>query len=125
MTDRSDSALKAWATRRAAPYRARKTAEGSQRALASWALERGWHIVFLDAKSGRPRQGIIDAVLIRPRPKDPDTLEIRVVQLKGGSAGLTAAEMRRLRAAVGKIDASPVIALFDGQELLFSPEEPR
>lgn len=117
-------ARKAWATRKSPVYRARKTASSSQSLLKEWAEGHGWHCVFLDAKSGNPRQGIIDAVLLRPQRKNPDKLELCLVQLKAGSAGITAAEVRRLKAATLVVIPQHIIALVDGQHLEFTPHEP-
>lgn len=125
MSEPLSPANKAWATRRSPVYRARKTAFASQRLLKDWAETRGWHCVFLDAKSGSPRQGIIDAVLLRPQPKNPDKLELHLVQLKAGSAGITAAEVRRLKAATQLLEPRHLIALVDGQHIEFTPHEPK
>ena len=124
MRDYSTSALKAWATRRSPVYRARRTATASQRVLAEWAERNGWRCVFLDAKSGNPRTGIIDAVLLRPKPREPDCLELHLVQLKAGSAGITATEVRRLKAATCLIEPKHLVALVDGEHIEFSPHEP-
>lgn len=115
---------KAWATRRLPHYRARKTADRSQRALEAWAEAHGWRCVFLDAVSGRPRVGIIDAVLIRIKPKAKDCLEIKLVQLKSGSAGITASELRRLKESVDMIEAEHLVALVEGDVVHFTPAEP-
>lgn len=114
---RTSPALRAWATRRSAPYRARRTALRSQDALRAWALQNGWHVVFLDAPSGAPRTGIVDAVMIKIARQDADMLDVRLLQLKAGVAGLTAAERRRLRAACTAARCAPAFAYFDGVEM--------
>jgi hypothetical protein len=111
-TPASSAALKAWETRPSPVYRARRTAVLSQEALTAWARERRWHLVFLDAPSGNPRTGIVDAVLIRVGRRDADRLELRLVQLKAGSAGLTARERQRLSIACSKISTHPAYAFF-------------
>lgn len=124
MNDRSKAAKKAWATRQSATYRARKTAVESQRALERWAREHAWKVVFMDSESGNPRTGIVDAVLVRVRPKEPDMLDIKLVQIKAGSAGLKAREMKRLCNSVSNLSAEHLVVLFDGEDLMFSPSEP-
>jgi hypothetical protein len=109
----SSPATKAWATRRSATYRARQTAKASQAAFEKWATDHGWRVVFLDASSGHPRTGIVDAVLLRVRPKSKDQIDIRLVQLKSGVAGLTAAEFGRLCTAVERVSVEGLAALCD------------
>jgi len=120
----SSPASKAWATRRSPAYKARRTAAASQRSLAAWAAAKGWRCQFLDAQSGHPRTGIIDAVLVRTKSGAPDTLEVKLVQLKSGSAGITAAEVRRLKRATELIEVGHLVVLAEGDHLEFSPEEP-
>lgn len=110
----SSRAKKAWATRRSATYRARQTAKASQAAFEQWARDHGWRVVFLDAPSGHPRTGIVDAVLVRVRPRSKDQIDIRLVQLKAGAAGLTATEFERLCSAVERVSVEGLAALCDG-----------
>ncbi len=117
MTNRSSSALKAWETRRSPTYRARRTANASKIALKTWAAAHGWYLVALDGPSGNPRTGIVDALLVRVATYDADELEVRLLQLKGGSAGLKALERRRLATACAKMSALPAYAFFDGEEI--------
>jgi hypothetical protein len=107
-------AQKAWATRRSATYRARRTARASQLALEQWAAQHGWRTVFLDAPSGHPRTGIVDAVLVRVRPRARDQIDVRLVQLKSGVAGLTAAEFDRLCAAAENVEVEGLAVLCAG-----------
>ncbi|MDA8338610.1 MAG: hypothetical protein M0Z70_04845 [Nitrospiraceae bacterium] len=124
MNNHSNAAKKAWVTRKSPTYRARKTAFQSQKALEKWARENGWKILFLDADSGNPRTGIIDAMLVRILPKKPDCLDLKLVQLKAGSAGLKPREMKRLREAIHKLRVEHLVVLFDDGEIMFSPSEP-
>jgi hypothetical protein len=114
-----EAALKAWKTMRGPVWKARRTAARSQRALQEWADDAGFHVVFLDAKSGNPRTGIADALLFRITPKSPDQIELYVVQLKGGGAGFKAAEMARLTKAAAAVKATPLIVLHDSDGLHF------
>jgi hypothetical protein len=70
--------------------------------------------VFLDSVRGNPRTGIVDAVLLRVTPREPDVVQVRLVQLKSGSAGLKAIECERLEAAVSSIRVSSMAALCSG-----------
>lgn len=92
--------------------KANETTKASKLALKLWATRNGWHYIFLDAKSGAPTTGIVDVMLVRAGRKDRDRLEIRLVQLKGGSGGLKAQEWQRLRAACQKVVVRPAVALY-------------
>ena len=109
------AAKKAWATMRSAVYKAQKCASRSQQGLKDWAESNGYWCVFLDAASGNPRTGIVDAVLVKVQRSDADHLDIRLVQLKGGGAGLTARERSRLRGSCSKAGVLPGYAFWDDQ----------
>lgn len=110
---RSLAAKKAWQTMRSAVYKAQKVSQRSQVALREWAARNGYYCVFLDSAKGNPRTGIVDAVLVKVYRADADQLEFRLVQLKGGGAGLTARERNRLKASCGKAGLLPAFAFWD------------
>jgi hypothetical protein len=56
--------------------------------------------------------------------KNADLLDIRLVQLKGGKAGVTAAEISRLKKAASGAAVKWVIAAFDGEALHLVPDDP-
>lgn len=116
---RSLAAKAAWKTMRSAVYKAQKVAKRSQLALKDWAAKNGYWCVFLDSAKGNPRTGIVDAVLVKVYHADADQLEFRLVQLKGGGAGLTARERSRLKASCAKAGILPSFAFWDddAQEL--------
>ncbi len=114
---RRAAAGKAWKKMRSPTWLAKRSARRSQTALSEWARKHGWRVVFLDAKSGNPRTGIVDVVLLRIAPRSPDVVQVRLVQLKGGHAGLTASEARRLDAAATKVEVKVLHALHDGSAL--------
>ena len=122
---RSTGALKAWATRRKPQYRARKTEAASKLALQEWCRDNNWKVVFFEGASGSPRTGIVDAVMVRIKPAKPDSIEIRLVQLKAGVAGLKAAEVARLKKAVSALSVDWLLAAFDGDTLHLVPEVPK
>jgi hypothetical protein len=124
MQDRSESAKKAWKTRRSAPYRAGKTERASKVALAQWCRSNGWKVVFFEGDTGAPRTGIVDDVMVRIKPGDADAVEIRLVQLKAGAGGLTGTEITRLKKATEKLSKDWLLAACDGEVLHFLPEVP-
>lgn len=85
--------------------------------------ETGWKLAFFEGKTGSPRTGIIDAIAFRLSRKNADALEIRLIQLKGGKAGISGIEMARLKKAVEEATISWMIAAFDGEVLHVLPEE--
>jgi hypothetical protein len=121
---RSEAASKAWATRRSAPYKARKTEKASKAAFSAWCRANGWKVIFFEGETGAPRTGIVDAIIARIRPRQADAVEVRLVQLKSGSAGVTGREIARLKSAVKNLSPDWLLAAFDGEDLLFLPEIP-
>ena len=51
-----------------------------------------------------------------------DVLDLRLVQLKGGSAGVSGAEIARLKKACTTVTVNWLIAAFDGETLHLVPE---
>jgi len=89
MANRSLAARKAWVTRRrvSAFTKARASEAASKEALRAYCQTHGWRLAFFEGPTGSPRTGIIDAVMFRLDRQDADSLDIRLVQLKGGRAG--------------------------------------
>jgi hypothetical protein len=98
--------------------------EASKDALSEWCRENGWKVTFFEGATGSPRTGIVDAVMVRIKPRDADAIEVRLVQLKGGVGGLTGAEIRRLKNAVSKLSTDWLLAAFDGHTLHLVPDIP-
>lgn len=97
----------------------------SKAALEAYCEANGWRVAFFEGKTGSPRTGIIDAVMFRLDRSNCDALDLRLVQLKGGKAGVSGAEIARLKKAIGTVRIDWLIAEFDGETLHFLPEEPR
>jgi len=125
MANRTESALKAWRTRRtmSAFAKARAAEAASKAALKAHCEETGWHVAFFEGKTGSPRTGIIDAVAFRLQRKNADALDVRLIQLKGGKAGVSGPEIARLKQAVTEARVTWMIAAFDGEALHTLPEE--
>jgi hypothetical protein len=125
MRNRREAALKAWKTIRSrrAFIKARAAEAASKAALEAHCEENGWKLAFFEGKTGAPRTGIIDAVGFRLSRKNADALDVRLIQLKGGSAGISGKEMARLKQAVESATVDWMIAAFDGEVLHTLPEE--
>ena len=122
---KTSAALKAWSTRRTPHYRARKAEGDSKVALGEWCRKNNWKVVFFESATGSPRTGIVDAVTIRIKPGKPDSIEIRLVQLKAGTSGLTAAEIGRLKKAVASLSTDWLLAAYHDEVLHMVPEVPK
>jgi hypothetical protein len=103
--------------------RAHAAERASKKALEKHCTAHGWHVAFFEGKTGAPRTGIIDAIAYRLSKHDPDAMNLRLIQLKGGNAGVTAEEIKRLKEAPGKVELDFLIAEFDGKALQFLPTE--
>src|SRR5579864_6460740 len=97
--NRRAAALKSWKTRRAmsAFAKVRASEAASKEALRLYCKEHRWKVAFFEGETGSPRTGIIDAIAFRLGRSNADLLDVRLVQLKGGKAGVTAAEIARLK----------------------------
>ena len=68
---------------------------------------------------------IVDAVMIRIRPRKADSIEVRLVQLKAGASGLTAAEIGRLKKAAAGVSTDWLRAAHHDGVLHMVPEIPK
>jgi hypothetical protein len=125
MRNRSEAAKLAWKTIRnkKAWDKAHEAERVSKKTLEKYCRAHGWHVAFFEGKTGAPRTGIIDAIAYRLGKQDPDAMALRLIQLKGGKAGVTAEEIRRLKEAPSKVELDFLIAEFDGKALQFLPTE--
>ena len=95
--------------------KARAAERASKKALRKHCAARGWHVAFFEGKTGAPRTGIIDAIAYRLGKHDADKMDLRLIQLKGGKAGITAEEIGRLKDAASAVDVKHLIAEFDAE----------
>jgi DNA invertase Pin-like site-specific DNA recombinase len=120
------AATKAVQTKRrmSAFAKARAAEAASKEALRVYCQEHGWKIAFFEGATGSPRTGIIDAVAFRLGRKNADALNIRLIQLKGGNAGVSGSEIARLKKATSATIAKWLIAAYDGETLHVVPDDP-
>jgi hypothetical protein len=123
--DRSTAAHKAWRTRRAvsAFAKARASEAASKEALRLHCEQHGWKLAFFEGATGAPRTGIIDAIAYRLGRRNADLLDVRLVQLKGGKAGISGSEISRLKRASAGAKVNWLVAAFDGKTLNLLPDD--
>jgi hypothetical protein len=123
---RRAAALKAVQTRRriSAFAKARAAEAASKEALRIYCEEHGWKVAFFEGATGSPRTGIIDAVAFRLGRKNADALDVRLIQLKGGKAGVSGSEIARLKKAASGAIVKWLIAAYDGETLHVVPDDP-
>ncbi len=126
MRDQRAAAEKAWKTIRTkrAFIKSRASEAASKAALKTHCEEQGWRVVFFEGKTGSPRTGIIDAIAFRLKRQNADALEIRLIQLKGGKAGISGPEVKRLKQAVKAASITWMAAAFDNETLHTLHDEP-
>src|SRR5690242_16868978 len=97
----SAASRKAWKTRRRLTTiaKVRASEAASKEALKQYCKEKGWRVAFFEGSTGSPRTGIIDAIAFRLDRKNADGLRVRLIQLKGGAAGVSGREITRLKKA--------------------------
>lgn len=104
--------------------KSRAAEAASKEAMRLYCKEHGWRVAFFEGDSGAPRTGIIDAIAFRLGRKDSDLLDVRIIQLKGGKAGITGREIARLKKAAEGATVNWLIAEFDGDTLYLLPNDP-
>jgi len=105
--------------------KARAAEAASKEALRLHRDKHGWKLAFFEGKTGSPRTGIIDAIAFRLGRGNADLLDVRLIQLKGGKAGVSGAEIARLKSAAAGATVRWLIAAFDGEALHLVPDDPR
>lgn len=122
--NRNDAAKRAWKTRRSisAWDKAHAAEAASKAALKSYHLKSGWKVAFFEGKTGAPRTGIIDGVAFCIVWGQSDVLDLRLVQLKGGDAGVSGREIARLKKAAESASVNWLVAAFDGEDLHLVPD---
>ena len=114
-----------WTRKRMTPWQKAHIAEAqSKAALMAYGESHGWRVALFEGKTGAPRTGIIDAIIFRISKGDADVLDLRLVQLKGGKAGISAREIARLKAAAENAAVDWLIVEYDAGTLQFLPEDP-
>lgn len=103
--------------------KARAAEAASKEAFRLYCQKHGWKVSFFEGATGSPRTGIVDAVAFRLGRKNADIVDVRLIQLKGGKAGVSGAEIARLKKAAANASVSWQIAAFDGESLHLLPEE--
>jgi hypothetical protein len=104
--------------------KARAAEAASKEALRVYCKENGWRVAFFEGDTGAPRTGIIDAIAFRLGRKNSDLLDVRIIQLKGGKAGVSGKEVTRLKEAALGVTVNWLIAEFDGDTLHLLPNDP-
>ena len=92
--------------------------------MKAYCEEHGWKVAFFEGKTGSPRTGIIDAVAFRLGRTNADALDVRLIQLKGGKAGISGPEIKRLKKATDDATVKWLIAAYDGASLHVIPDDP-
>jgi hypothetical protein len=103
--------------------KARAAEAASKEALRLYCQKHGWKVAFFEGATGSPRTGIVDAIAFRLSRKNADMVDVRLIQLKGGKAGVSGVEIARLKKAAANASVSWQIAAFDGESLHLVPEE--
>jgi len=122
---RRAAAVKAVRTKRitSAFAKARAAEAASKEALRLYCQEHRWKVAFFEGVTGSPRTGIIDAIAFRLGRKNADALDVRLIQLKGGKAGVTGSEIARLKKAASAAVVKWLIAAYDGETLHIVPDD--
>jgi len=81
----------------------------------------GFETVSFESNTGHEGTGIVDVVGIRRHKSSRDSLDIVLVQVKGGSARITPKERERLSKATSKVNVTYTVAEKRGSSVKFYP----
>lgn len=81
----------------------------------------GYETVSFESTTGHEGTGIVDVVAIRRPKRSRDSLDVVLVQVKGGSATISAKQRERLRRATEKVRVRYTLAEKRGRSVEFSP----
>ena len=79
----------------------------------------GYRSISFESKKGREGTGIVDVVGVRRNRANRDTIDVILVQVKGGSARITANDLKRLHDA--KVQVNYTVATKPGRSVVFNP----
>jgi len=65
--------------------------------------KKGYKCLSLDSRKGYEYKGVVDLIAVKRHHKNPDRIEIMLLQVKGGSAKITSDELERLQAAARNV----------------------
>ena len=123
----SGIARKAWQTRKGRERRSKAfKVEREAKTFAKKALNQKWgyRTVSFETRTGHEGTGIVDVVAVRRAPGDRDTLEVLLVQVKGGDSRMGESDLQRLRNSAKRLRAGYTVATKRGQTLAFNPPPP-
>lgn len=81
--------------------------------------KKGYKILSLDSRRGYEYKGIVDLLAVRRNRKNPDILNLVLLQVKGGNARLTKQELNRLKEAARDIKVDWNVAEKPGKSVKF------
>ena len=81
--------------------------------------KKGYRCISLDSKRGYEYKGVVDLIAVKRYHRNPDRLEIMLLQVKGGSAKITNDELRRLQSAARNVKVLWNVAEKPGKTIRF------
>jgi hypothetical protein len=91
---------------RNAQREALKTAKNAKTFCKYKLSQKDYRVISFDTKRGYEYKGIVDLLAVKRDKRNPDLLKIILIQVKGGSAKVTADELKRLDDATKRVEIS-------------------
>lgn len=88
---------------RRAARRAHRSGQNAKTFTKYFLAKKGYKSLSLDSRSGYEYKGVVDLIAVKRDKKDPDILELVLIQVKGGKARVSLQEIDRLRQAARRI----------------------
>lgn len=95
-------------------------------ALEETLLRKGWRVLWFEDTvgplEGADRARLLDGVAVRMRPGEDESLEFRLLRVQSGTLEIPEGATDRMERVTGSLDASWLLAAFDGEQMRLIPD---
>jgi hypothetical protein len=95
-------------------------------ALEETLLRKGWRVLWFEDTvgplEGADRARLLDGVAVRMRPGEEEALEFRLLRVQSGTLDVPEGAADRMRRITSALDASWLLAAFDGEQMRLIPD---
>ena len=104
---------------REAQKKAHATAKDAKTFAKYRLSQKGYRCVSFDTPKGYEYKGVVDLVAVKRYTREPDSLRMMLLQVKGGSARVTKDELSRLKIAAKRIKVGWNVVQKKGKKVEF------
>jgi len=104
---------------RRAAIKAHRQAQNAKTFTKYELSKKGYRCLSLDSGRGYEYKGIVDLIAVKRNRKNPDRLDLMLLQVKGGNARITRDEIKRVQVATDQVQVSWNVAEKPGKTVRF------